>query len=142
MLDLLLAVIGAADQHVAQMVEPFAQALGKTHDPGDAALQQHVEVQRDLAFQLGQPEQRLHHQFRIDGARLRLDHEADVLGRFVADVADQRQLLLVQSSAIFSTRRDFCTSHGISVMTTTQVPRAPSSWLQRARVRNEPRPVV
>ena len=46
------------------------------------------------------------------------------------------------SSAIFSTSRDFCTSHGISVMTTTQVPRAPSSWVHLARVRNEPRPVM
>ena len=48
----------------------------------------------------------------------------------------------VSSSAIFSTSRDFCTSHGISVMTTTQVPRAPSSWIHLARVRNEPRPVT
>jgi len=50
--------------------------------------------------------------------------------------------LSLSSSAIFSTSRDFCTSHGISVMTITQVPRAPSSWLHLARVRNEPRPVI
>src|SRR6476619_2507960 len=43
-LDLRLAVIGAADQHVAQMVEPFAQALGKPHHFGDLALDQHAEV--------------------------------------------------------------------------------------------------
>ena len=78
------------------MVEPFAQAFGKPKHLGDAALHQHVEVQRNPAFQLGQPEQRFHQQFGIDRARLRLDHEADVLGEFVADVADQRQLLLVE----------------------------------------------
>ena len=96
MLDLGLAVVRAADQHVAQMVEPFAQAFGEPDHLGHPALDQHVEVQRNPAFQLGQPEQRLHHQFRIDRARLRLDDEADVLGRFIPDVADQRQLLLVQ----------------------------------------------
>ena len=79
-LDLLLAIVGAAQQHVAQMVEPFAQAFGKAEHLGDAALDQHVEVQRNPAFQLGQPEQRFHQQFRIDRARFRLDHEADVFG--------------------------------------------------------------
>ena len=48
----------------------------------------------------------------------------------------------LSSSAIFSTSLDFCTSQGISVMTITQVPRAPSSCTHLARVRNEPRPVV
>ncbi len=46
------------------------------------------------------------------------------------------------SSATFSIRRDFCTRKGISVTTTTQVPRVPSSCSHRARTRNEPRPVV
>ena len=96
MLDLLLAVVGAPQQHVAQMVEPFAQAFGEPQHFWDAALHQDVEVQRNPAFQLGQLEQRFHQQFRIDRTRFRLDHEADVLGRFIADVADQRQLLLVE----------------------------------------------
>jgi hypothetical protein len=33
---------------------------------------------------------------RIDRAGARLDHQADVLGGFVAHVGDQRQLLLVE----------------------------------------------
>ena len=78
------------------MVEPFAQALGKASNPGHLALHQDVEVQRNPAFQLGQAEQRFHHQFGIDRAGLRLDYEADVLGGFVPDVADQRQLLLLE----------------------------------------------
>ena len=83
-------------QHVAQMVEPLAQAFGKPKHLRDAALHQHVEVQRDLAFQLGQPEQRFHHQFGVDRAGFRLDDETDVFGGFVADVADQRQFLFVE----------------------------------------------
>ena len=95
-LDLFLAIVGAAHQHVAQMVEPFAQALGEPQHLGNPALHQHVEVQRNPAFQLGQPEQRFHQQFRIDRARFRLDHEADVFGEFVPDLADQWQLLFVE----------------------------------------------
>ena len=48
----------------------------------------------------------------------------------------------LRSSAIFSTSRDFCTRYGISVITTTQGPRAPSSCFHLARTRNEPRPVM
>ena len=96
MLDLRLAVVAAADQHVAQMVEPFAQALRKAHHPGHAPLDQHVQVQRNLVFELGQPEQRFHHERRIDVLRLRLDHDTDVFGQLVPDVTDQRQLLLVE----------------------------------------------
>jgi hypothetical protein len=95
-LDLGLAEVRAAQQHVAQMVEPFAQALGQPDHLRDAALHQHVEIQRNLALELGEPEQRFHHQRRIDGTRLRLDHEADVFGGLVTDVADQRQFLLVE----------------------------------------------
>ena len=94
-LDLLQAVLRAAQQHVAAMVEPFAQRFGKAEHLRDAAFHQHVHVERNAAFQLGELEQRLHQQLGIDGARARLDHEADVFGGFVAHVGDQRQLLLV-----------------------------------------------
>ncbi|MGY4333644.1 hypothetical protein ACVWWG_008061 [Bradyrhizobium sp. LB7.2] len=95
-LDLGLAMVGPTDQHVAQMVKPFAQALRESHHLGHTALDQHVEVQRNLVFELRQPEQRFHHQRRIDILRLRLDYDTDVFGRLVPDVSDQRQLLLVQ----------------------------------------------
>jgi hypothetical protein len=77
------------------MREPFAQRLGKADDPGDAAAHQHVHVERDAAFELGELEQALHHQRRIDAARARLEHQPDVFGRFVAHVGDQRQFLFV-----------------------------------------------
>ena len=54
---------------------------------------QHVHVERNAAFELGELEQRFHQQLGIDRARARLEHEADVLGRFVAHVGEQRQLL-------------------------------------------------
>ena len=37
-----------------------------------------------------------HQQLGVDRAGARLDHDADVLGRFVAHVGQQRQLLLVE----------------------------------------------
>ena len=63
---------------------------------GMRALHQHVHVERNARFELGQLEQRFHHHCGIDRARARLDHEADVLGQFIAHVGDQRQLLLVE----------------------------------------------
>ena len=67
LLDLLQAVLGAAPQHDAPMVEPLPQAPRRAPSPAaPAALQQHVHVERDAAFQLGQPEQLLHQQLRID----------------------------------------------------------------------------
>ncbi len=88
-------MLGAADQHLAAMIEPLFQDLGQVHHLGHLALGQHVHVERDAAFQLGQLEQRLHQHAGIDRARLRLDDDAHVLGRLVAEVVDQRQLLVV-----------------------------------------------
>ena len=95
MLDFGLPVLGTAHQHVAAVVEPFAQDLGEAEHLRDAALHQHVHVERDAAFQLGELEQRFHQQFGIHRARARLDHQPQVLGRFIAHVGDQRQLLFV-----------------------------------------------
>ena len=78
------------------MVEPFAQGFGKADDPRHLALHQHVHVERNAALKLGELEQALHHQRRIDRAGARLDHEADVLGGLIAHVCDERQLLLVE----------------------------------------------
>ncbi len=78
------------------MIEPFAQRLGKAEHLRDAALHQHVEIERNAAFKLGLLEQRLHQHFGIDVARLRLDNHAHVFGRLIADVADQQQLLFVE----------------------------------------------
>ena len=47
-------------------------------------------------LELGQLEQRFHQHDRIDAAALRLEHEPHVLGRLVAHVGEQRQLLLQQ----------------------------------------------
>jgi hypothetical protein len=95
MLDLRQPVFRAAHQHVAAVVEPFAQSFGEAEHPRDAALHQHVHVERDAAFKLGELEQRLHQQFGVDRAGARLDHQPQVLGRFIAHVGDERQLLLV-----------------------------------------------
>ncbi len=61
---------------------------------------EHVEVERHPDFELGQPEQLLHQQRGVDIAGLGLDDETHVLGRFVMDVGEQRQLFF------FEQRRD------------------------------------
>ena len=78
------------------MVQPFAQSLGEPEHLRHPALDQHVHVHRNAAFQLAYLEQRFHQQHRIDGARFRFDHHADVGCEFVADVGNKRQLAFVQ----------------------------------------------
>ena len=56
---------------------------------------QHVHVQRHAAFELGELEQALHQQRRIDRTRPRLEDQAHVFGGLVAHVGEKRQLLLV-----------------------------------------------
>ena len=55
---------------------------------------EHVHVEGDAHLELGLAEERLHQHFRIDVAALGLEHETDVVGRFVAHVGEQRQLAL------------------------------------------------
>ncbi len=96
MLDLLEPVIGAAHQHVAQMIEPCPQRFGETNDLRHAAVDQHIHVKRNAAFKLGQFEQRFHQQSGVDRSRARLDDKANVFRRLVTNVRHQRQLLFVQ----------------------------------------------
>ena len=41
-------------------------------------------------------EERFHQELGIDRAALRLEDEADILGRFIAHIGEERQLLLGQ----------------------------------------------
>ena len=86
----------AADQHHQAVVEPFAQHLAQAQHVRHHAAAQHVHVERNARLELGQLEHLLHQQDRIDAAALRLEHEPHLLGRLVAHVGEQRQLLLQQ----------------------------------------------
>ena len=77
------------------MVEPFAQRLRKAKYLRDAAFHEHVHVERNTVLELGELEQRLHQELGIYRTRARLDHQPDVLCRFIAHVSNERQLLLV-----------------------------------------------
>ena len=119
MFDFRQAMPGAPQQDFPPMIEPFAEHFGKAKDLRDAAFHQHVHVERNTAFELGELEKRLHHQFGVNRTRPRLDDQPDIFGRFIAYVSNQRQLFLVDQFGERSTRRDFCTSQGISLMTIT-----------------------
>ena len=60
--------------------------------------------------QIGLPEHLSPSAGRVDLAGARLQHQADVVGRLVADIGQQRLLALVQQlGQIFSTSLPFCT---------------------------------
>ena len=96
MLDLPQPMAGAAHQYVAAMVEPLLQRLGERDDARHDPVDEHVHVDREARLELARPEQRFHQDRRIDVAGARLDDDANVLGRFVAHVGDERQLLVVE----------------------------------------------
>ena len=73
------------------MIEPFAQHIRQRQHARDLAVREHIHVERNAAFKLGQLEQRFHHQFRINRTAFRLDDNANIFRRFVANVLDQWQ---------------------------------------------------
>ena len=89
------AMVGAALDDLASMVEPVAQRVLQAEHDRRLAAHQHVHVERDAGLELGELEDRLHHNDRVDLPRPRLQHEADLVGRLVADVDDQRQFAVV-----------------------------------------------
>ena len=99
--DLVQPVLRPPVQHHAAMVEPFAQGFGQAEDFWHQPCRQHVHVHRNAAFKLGQLEQRFHQQDGIDGARARLEHHADIFGRFIADIGQKRQFLVIDQFGDF-----------------------------------------
>ncbi len=95
------AMPAAAQQYLAAMVEKGLQRLLQAHHPRHAGGIEHIQVERHADFELGQPKQLLHQHIGIDIAALGLDHEPYILGRFVADVGDQRQFLVFEQSGDF-----------------------------------------
>ena len=93
--DLVQPMRGAAQQHGAAVVQEGPQHLAQAADLGRAPVDQHVHVQRNADFEVRVLEQRLHQQRGLDGARLGFQHQPDILGRFVAHIAEDRDFLLV-----------------------------------------------
>jgi len=75
------------------VVEEGAQHLAQPADLGRAAVDQHVHVEREADLQIRDAHQHAHHLFGIDVLRARLQHDAHVVGGFVAHVGQQRHLL-------------------------------------------------
>ena len=66
MFDFGQAVFRAPQQHFAPVIEPFAQSFGKTKHLRNSAFHQHVHIEGNSAFELGELEKRLHHQFGVN----------------------------------------------------------------------------
>uniref|UniRef100_A0A0N4ZJN0 LigA n=1 Tax=Parastrongyloides trichosuri TaxID=131310 RepID=A0A0N4ZJN0_PARTI len=89
------APLAAAVQHHAAVIQEGPQALLQTHDARRAGGVQHVHVDGEAHLEIGQLEQAFHQHFRLDGAVLRFEDQADVLRRLVAHVAQQGRLLVL-----------------------------------------------
>ena len=83
---------GAPQQDLAPMIEESLQHLLEGHHAGHARRIQQVHVEPDAGLQLGLAEQHLHQEPGFDRAALGLQHDAHVLGRFVAHVGQEGEL--------------------------------------------------
>ena len=88
------AVLAAADQDVDLALDPLLQDQLEAEHPGRAAGIEDVEVEPEPGFQIGQLEQRFLEQFRINVAALGDENQPNLLIRFIADVFQDRQLLV------------------------------------------------
>ena len=75
------------------VVEEGPQRLAQVQHTRHGIGIEDVQVHRNPDFQVGVPEQAFHQVRGLDVAALGLDHNADVCGGLVADVAAQVQLL-------------------------------------------------
>ena len=87
--DLAEAELRAADQHLAAVVEPFAQHALQRQHVRHLAARQDIHVEREAAFKLGELVERFHQQARIDRSALGHQDDADVFCAFVANVFEQ-----------------------------------------------------
>ena len=94
--DLGEAMARAADQHLHAVGEEGLQRLGQAHHPRHAGGIENIQVERQPDLELALAEQLLHQQLGRHRAAARHQHEPDRLRRFVAQVGQQRQLLLRQ----------------------------------------------
>ncbi len=92
-LDLAQPMFGAALQHHLAVRQPFGQRLGQAQHHRHLPTAEHVHVQRDARFEVGEAEKLLHQHQRIDGAGARFQHQPHILGQFVPDIGEQRQPL-------------------------------------------------
>ena len=83
-----------SDQHLDLEVEPGEQRLLEAHHARRAGRVEHVEVEREADFEVGQPVQAFEQQVGIDGPRARLEDQPDLLVALVLDVGEDRQLLV------------------------------------------------
>ena len=94
--DLAKPEVGAADKNLAAVRQPGIQRFPKRHHARAAVGIEHIQGQRHARFKVCQLEQALHHHFRLETPALRLKDDAQVLGRLVADIGEERQLLGLQ----------------------------------------------
>ena len=85
---------GAALENVDLARDPVLQQLLEAHHHRRARRIEHVHVEAEARFQIGQAVERFFEQLRIDIAAARDQHDADLLVAFVAHVLEDGHLLV------------------------------------------------
>src|SRR3546814_8216719 len=101
--DLADPVLGAADEHDDLVLQPFGEELVQPHHFRRPRRVEDVQVEREAAFQLGQPEQAFLQDVGVDVAALGDQHDADVLRS--EEHTSELQSLMRISYAVFCLKK-------------------------------------
>ena len=88
-------------QHLQTVVEEGLQNLAQVHHARNAVGAQHVHIHRVTRFQIGGAIERFHQHGGVDIFTARFEHNANDIRRFVADIAQQRELFLAEQLGDF-----------------------------------------
>ncbi len=83
-----------ADEDDDLMLQPFGEQLFQPHHLRCARRVEHVEIERETAFEVGQAEQSVLEHLGVDVAALGFEDDAQIPGALVADILEDRELLV------------------------------------------------
>ena len=90
--DFLHPVGGPAQQNLAAMVQECTQHFFHRADARGQPVDQHVHVQAEPHLKIGIAKQHAHQHIGVNGAHPWFQDQPDIIGRFVADIGQQRHL--------------------------------------------------
>ena len=92
--DLVKPMLRAALQNLKLRTRPMLEQLFEAHHHRRSGRIEHVHIEREARFHIGEFEDALFQKLGVDIAAARDQHNADLLVRFVTHIVQNRQLLV------------------------------------------------
>lgn len=83
------------------VIQKLDQYIFNAHNPRNTIGIKNIHVHRKTAFQIGVFKQMFHQKTGVDRTVFGFKNNTDVMGRFIADIAEHRQLFVHQQLGYF-----------------------------------------